>query len=486
MKIGIQVGKHFIGYQTNKATLEPFTENVESGMMYRITGSVDDILATLRGDMTDQTLIELFGSIAEIFAPVHAIAGRVVSGSFQFRKTTKSATTITSNADLNNFLTKPNPFQNFYELLYEAVVYELVTGKNYMYFNTPSTMARMDYKNVFATWNLPADRITLKTPDKIKIFSATKVSDVIQAYVLDKGGQDELEFRTDNVMMRRQINLNWKDRKVKGRSPLLSAEKAIANLIAVYQARNVVYVKRGAMGMWVSRKKDDSGMIALSSTEKKALREEVDKDYGLTKGKGGTGKHTVGVTDAPADFVKTSMSLQELMPFEETSADAAAIYGVLEVPYELAPKPKGETYSNQMNAEKGLYQNRAIPIANSWCQSITNSLNLAEAGIEMFVSFKHIEVLQEDIQSQAKRNQYNSATYLAQFTNGVMTLNQWLEKIEGDKSTNPMYDKFIYDMTPQELNIVKEILNIQKPAAAQPTGSNQNPQQDESTTQNNS
>lgn len=469
MKIGLQLGKHFIGYQTTKATIEPFTENMESGMVYRVTGSVEDILSTLRGDMTDKTLIELFGSVAEIFSPVHAIAGRVVSGNFQFRKTSASQTVITNNEYLNALLTSPNPFQNFYELLYEAVVYELVTGKNYLFSNTPKSLPSLDYKNIYATWNLPADRITLKTPEKIKLFSATKVSDVIQAYVLDKGTEDEISFPTTNVMMRKQINLDWKDRKIKGRSPLLSAEKAIANLIAVYQARNVVYVKRGAMGMWVSRKKDDSGMIALSATEKKDIRDEVDRDYGLVSGKG-MKKHTVGVTDAPADFVKTSMSISELMPFEETSADAAAIYGVLEVPYELAPKPKGETYSNQMNAEKGLYQNRAIPIAKSWAQSITNFWELDQFGIEMFVDFRHIEVLQEDIQSQAKRNQFNSQTYLVQFTNGVMTLNEWLEKIEGDRNTNPMYDKLIYDMTPEELNIVKEILNIQKPAAVAVTG----------------
>lgn len=398
MKIGIQVGKHFIGYQTTKATIEPFTENIESGMSYIVSGSIDDIMATLRGDMTDKTLIELFGSVAEIFHPVHCIASRVVSGNFQFRKTSESKTVITNNPDLNKIITQPNPFQNFYELLYEAVVYELVTGKEFLYSNTPSSMPRMDYKNIYATYNLPADRITIKTPDRIKLFSATKVSDVIQGYILDKGTDDETTFNTENVLMRKQINLNWKDRKIKGRARLLSAEKAIANLIAVYQARNVVYVKRGAMGMWVSRKKDDSGMIALSASEKKDIRDEVDRDYGLTKGKGGIERHTVGVTDAPADFVKTSMNIAELMPFEETKADAAAIYSVLDVPFDLYPKAEGSTFDNQRNSSKEVYQNTAIPIAVSWAQSLTNFWALRENSIEMFVTFDHIEVLQEDKQ----------------------------------------------------------------------------------------
>lgn len=456
MRYGIQLGKHFFGY--TKALIGPFTENIEAGTPYRISGSFDDIMQILKGEYSDRSLIELFGCVAEIFAPVHAIASRVVAGNYQFKKK-KSGEVIENNADLNTILSQPNPFQNFQELLYEAVVYELVIGKDFFYSNTPKSLKRMDYKNVFATYNLPGERITINTPEKIKLFSATKVSDVVIDYILDKDTDEEQHFPVQNVLHRKQINLDWKGRKIKGRSPLLSAEKAIANLIAVYEARNVVYIKRGRMGMWVSRKKDDSGMVALTDTEKIRAASDLDKEYGLSKK-----KQTVGLTSEPIDFVKTSMSIAELLPFEETAADAAAIYGVLDVPYELAPKPRGETYSNQMTAERGLYQNRVIPIAQSWCHSLSNFWNVLEADIYLDVTFDHLEVLQENKKEKSDRDNTNNKTWLQQFTNGIITLNTWVVNAGGQKvKNNGMYDKLIYEMSESELAIVKEILNIQKP-----------------------
>ena len=56
---------------------------------------------------------------------------------------------------------------------------------------------------------------------------------------------------------------------------------AIDNLIPVYQARNVIYMKRGALGIFVSEKKDETGTVAMTEDEKRNLREEFNENYGL-------------------------------------------------------------------------------------------------------------------------------------------------------------------------------------------------------------
>ena len=45
----------------------------------------------------------------------------------------------------------------------------------------------------------------------------------------------------------------------------------MSNLIAVYEARNVIYVKRGGLGFIVSKKTDATGSIALTDDEKEQL-----------------------------------------------------------------------------------------------------------------------------------------------------------------------------------------------------------------------
>jgi HK97 family phage portal protein len=414
----------------------PFTENVESGMPYIISGTdLRDILSTLRGSYTDRSLIELFGTVAEIFAPIDAIASRAVNAKFKFRKKS-TGLPVEGNEALNKLITSPNPFQNFKQFIYELICYELCTGKNYVYLNIPETLQK-DYKNMAAVFNLPSDRIHIDIPERIKLFSATKVEDVIKRYVLDKGSRDETTFSSDKVIYRKRVNLNWNAKKIEGRSPLLSAEMAIANLIAVYKARGTIYLKRGAMGMWVSKKSDASGNVSLTKDEKKSIREQLDKDYGVV----GKDKHTIGLTEAPVEFVKSSMSIQELQPFEETSADAAAIYGVLGVPYELAPKPKGETFSNQNTAERSLYQNNVMPLVNSICDSLTTGWGINEWDYELYADFNHMEVLQ----SNADTDKTRIESYTKLYKDGGITYNEWLVRL-GYMPRGKEFDKYIVDI----------------------------------------
>lgn len=424
-------------------TLQPFTENMESGMPYIVSGNdIKDILATLRGEYTDRTLINLFSTVAEIFAPIDAIASRAAGAKFMFRKKSNKAV-VDDNPNLNRLIGDAvNPFQNFQQLFYEAIVYEYCTGKEFWYNNVPGTLA-LDYKNIATQYNLPADRITIEVPERIKIFSATKIEDVIIRYILDKGGNDETTFLVNSVLYRRRANLNWKARKIEGRSPLLSAEMAIANLIAVYQARNTIYLKRGAMGMWVSKKTDHSGNVSLTKDEKKGLAEELQKDYGVA---GDTRrKHTVGYTDAPVDFVASSMSIKDLEPFEETKADAAAIYGVLGVPYELAPKSEGESFSNQLTAEKSLYQNVVIPLVSSYCRSLTNSWGIGKWDYELIATWDHIEVLQDNKKDEAERRAKIVEYATKQYKDGAITYNEWLKEM-GYPVRGSEFDKYINEL----------------------------------------
>jgi HK97 family phage portal protein len=402
------------------------------------------------GNVASRNFLELFDCVPEIFAPIHAIASRIANADFQLRKY-RNDQVVFDNEDWNRLYNTPNPLQHFRELIYEAVVYELVTGNEYMYFNTPSTLNK-DYKNVMAIWNLPADQIEPVANSSLKLFQATTVDDIINRYKLD----DKNFFETKDVLHIKAINLKWKDRKIKGRSPLLSADKAIANLIAVYEARNVIYVKRGPLGFVVSKKGDESGNIPLTKSERDRVKDDLLAPYGVTGN-----RSPIGITDVPVDFIKIGANISDLQPFEETLADAAAIYSALNVPFELAPKAKGETFANQATAERSMYENTVIPKANMYMQSLTNKLGLNEAKLYLHASFDHVSALQENKKEKAIVDKTNGDTYLQRFLNGIAPLNEWVISTGNDKVTaDEIYDKRIYEMTPEQLARVKEVLSL--------------------------
>lgn len=466
MRIGLQFGKNFLGYSRKGpeynlkglggSLIPPFTTDDWPGSQHQIvSGSIDAIMELLRGTYTKSNLITLFHTVPEIFAPINEIASRAMTARYVL-KDIKTDDPIFDNEEVNKMLEQPNPLQNFKELMYEAICYELVTGEEYMAFNQPSAYPRFDYKYISSIYNLPSNLVEAELYEKIKLFSATEMEDIIKKYILCKGTEDEQEFKTERVMYRRQTNLDWKGRKIEGRSPLLSAEKAIRNLIAVYEARGVIYLRRGSLGMWVSRKKDDSGVVPLTRSEKKAAAADMNEDYGLV----GKNKLPFGITGAPIDFVKSTMTIAEMQPFEETYADAAAIYGALRVPFELAPKRDKVTIGSQQTAERTLYHNVVIPLVRSYCQTINNKLKFNAIGAFLDADFSQVDILQENKKEKATVDNINTKTMYRQFLAGVKTLNQWMAYNDDEMSTNPLYDKLIYDMTPAELKKVEEICQL--------------------------
>lgn len=376
-------------------------------------------LYSIRGSYTDTNLIELFHSVPEIYAPIDIIARGVSSGIYQLKRV-KTDEVVYDNKDINRLLSSPNPFQTFEQFIYESECYRLVTGKEFININIPDTLS-YNYKNVSSIWNLPSDKIEVKTKQQIKLYSSTKIDDVIIQYELQYGNSKQV-FTTDKVLYTHTTNLNWDGKKIiSGASPLLSAERAICNLIAVYEARNVIYVKRGALGVIVSKKSDASGNIALLPSEKKAIREDLDKDYGITGN-----RFPYSITDQPVDFIRFGMSIQELQPFEETQSDASAIYAVLNVPRDLMPKQEGATFENQKQAEKRVYQNVIIPAAKNKCQSLTNFLKLNDFGYYLDVSFDHIEILQEDKKFKSEVFKNNASSYVQLYEKNLITKNQLL------------------------------------------------------------
>ncbi len=432
--------------------LLPITYRVDGKTYFKLSDSneaLERFLKVLSCDYSDSNLVTLFYSIAEIFAPIDAIAKRVALAKFEVRDLITNAL-VTTNKELNQLLSQPNPLQNWSQFIYESTCWEYLNGRNFIYGNIPDTLS-FDYKNISTLTNLWSYMVTPLHDPSIKFLSATKIDDIIKGYRL--AGYPDIP--TEKVLFNQFMSLDAADRKILfSKSPLHSAQKAIANLIAVYEARGSIYLNRGALGVLVSKATDAGGAVPITPEQKENVRKDYNNDYGITKG-----KSPLAITDMPMEWVRIGMSIAELLPFEETQASAAAIYGALNVPQDLMPTPKGATYENQRMAERALYQNIATPFAQSRAAALTNFLRLNEVGLYISASHDHIEVLQDNRKEKAETDKVQTETLLIQFRCGAITMNEWIGKIGGQPVANALYDKRTLEMSKDELDLIMPLLN---------------------------
>lgn len=400
----------------------------------------------LYGAYNRKNFIQLFYCLPEIFAPINEIASRVADANWQLRKEWNDEVDY-GNAEFNRLFNQPNPFMSFKQFVYQAVCYEYLTGANIEYMNRPTALP-WEPINVLSWYNLPSDKVVIDKKRNADIYSATKPTDIIAGYKIG-----DRMFNADNVLPFMNIDISSGNDVCSFRSQLCGAELAIKNLLPVYEARGVIYVKRGALGFLVSAKSDDSGRVSLTPKEKLEAQENFQHTYGLN-----AHKHQVGVTAAPVEFVKTSMSIQELQPFDETLADAVAIYSTLKVPRHLVPSKDNSTFANADADMKSFYANVIIPCANRYAQAWSNKLKFDRRYI--YADFSNTPELQENRKEKSEVDKTNGNVYYQRFTSGIMTLNEWAVAVDGVKSSLPLYDKKIFEMDATELELVKNVINL--------------------------
>lgn len=408
---------------------------------------IDDILYGAYGR---QNFITLFYCLPEIFAPVNEIASRVAEATWQLCSTTNDSVDY-KNKGFNRLFEKPNPLMTMKQFVWQSVCYDILTGANFQYLNKPSTLPD-EIDSVLSWWNAPTHQVNIDKKKNVDIYSATKLEDFISSVSVSEAG-NKRQMDINNIIPFVKLDLQQGNQIDKFKSDLKGAEIAIKNLLPVYEARGVIYIKRGALGFLVSKKSDASGTISLTKTEKEEAQKEYQGTYGLR-----AGKNQVGVSSAPVEYIQTSMSIQELQPFDETLADANVIYKVLRVPKHFVPSKDSSTFNNADSDTRSFYDDVILPMANKYAQGWNEKFKIPNRYIK--ADFSHIAVLKSNKKDDADVNKTNGQTWLERWQNGVCTLNEWIMSFDGEKGQGDIYEKKIFDLLPEQVELVKNIINL--------------------------
>ena len=393
--------------------------------VYTLTNpDIGNMLSVFTGGYSESNMMLLVQTIPEFMFVVNAVASRVKNGVFKL--VDKDGNEVTDNKLWNKIKERPNWQFSFEEFIWHAVVDRLVTGNRYGYSYIPSTMA-VKHKNIQALWLLPPHYVfmVMKTP-RPSYLTTLQASDYIDHYHYN-GGDTMSDITPEYVVHDVYMKLGDATDIItgKGISPFKAGEKPLSNLTAVYCARNVIYVKRGASGMVVSAAKDAGGSVALTPGEKKEVQEDIQERFGL-----GGGQSPWGVTNQPVAWVKMGANINELEPFRETEASCAALCGIIGVPIALMPKGEDAKFSNLDIAERNIYENVIFAEATSICKFLTTLGRFDELEYKIDVSFDHVSALQDDALKFAQAGLATAQAAIELEAAGMITTNEAREMID--------------------------------------------------------
>lgn len=372
---------------SKKTQIRGFAEQDNDGAWFQY---FNQVMNSFNGEIpkySNSNAYELACNVAEIFIPIDAIADRVASVKYKLRYK-KTLEDYDATGNLKRLIEQPNPLSRMSDIVYQSTFSELADGNSYTYTKTPDSIKNPTIDNISNIWVLKPNvtkPILLKEISNPFLMKDKK--DFISKYKTFFLIKHEIEPRY--ILHRTLLGL---DQNGVGVSPLERARRNIDNILAVYQARYNVYAKNGNGGILSKAPSANNSSMqeAIDPTDRDAIIKDLQDRNGVTGN-----KNFIGISAIPLQFIKTLGTIQELQPFEETEENAIKIAGIYGVNKELIPRKGSSTFTNQNDAEKGLWQNVVKSICEDKANDLSKIFYLPEE-IEFYPDFSEVEALQED------------------------------------------------------------------------------------------
>jgi hypothetical protein len=336
---------------------------------------------------------------------------------------------------IRSLMSKPNPLQTWNAFLSQARVYEQLFGEVVLFALKPIGFDAPEKTK--ALWVIPNWMLDIKLTGKM--FMQTDVKDIIEEYAISWAGV-RTPLPRESVIHIRDINQNLVNPQL-GESRLRALENEVSNIMAAYQARNVMITRKGALGILSNNSKDVAGSVPLLPDEKKEVQDEFQK-YGLS-----SSQWQVIITSANLRWQSMTFPTKDLMLFEEIEDDVRQITDTYDYPFQLlgfkgeSALGNGGLYSE---AKKALYQDAIIPEVEVYAEALNNYFDTEKYGFKIQAFFDHIDVLQENEKDKAETFKIRVETNLTLYEKNIITLNQFLANLEIESREDG--DKYYYQI----------------------------------------
>lgn len=341
--------------------------------------------------LTNKNAYLLANSVAEIFFPIDFYADRI--SKLRFFIANKSGREV-SSSELNRLISDEiNPLFSFSDLVYNYVFSYLSDGNAINYLGVPSI-----YKNISPS---TIERWDVLQPNLVELYEVSNYSTLysrdlnegIRRATYNEGGLTRQDLEISRLSIHNASARRKSNSVVLSEGFLWKANKSIDTLLSVYSARYNVYANNGAAG-YIAKKSNTTGASFETSFADGNKRDEIIED--IKQRHGLTGKRNIfGVSGIPIEFVKTLATIAELMPLEETLESAIKIASVFQIPPVLVPRKDQSTYDNQANAERNVWENGLLSMAQTVCDNLTKMFRIP-SGNKIFYDASNVSVLTQN------------------------------------------------------------------------------------------
>lgn len=403
-----------------------------------------------------------FLALPEVFFPIDFIASRIAGAHFEIKKNSDDSIVWCANRsretkEIARLLNKPNWLQSWPEFVYTYFMQKLATGNTFLRGAMNSDIfdsSTEKWKWCKNLWVIPSSVVSIETTRMggiVNMFGCEDVEDVITGYRIN--GSVNVPYW--QMFHDRDLYAEAGDGNADflwSPSRLFACKRNITILKRVYDARNTIFDKCGALGIITNRSQDEAGHVAMDSSEKKELIDHYNNNYGP-----GEGKSPTVITDANVDYLKTGASISELQPFDETLADAIEIAGMFNIPAVLVPRKDQSTFNNVDAAEKSVYTSVIIPMCRKFCENLTIFLGLKDYYISC--NFDDVECLQIGRKEEEQNKKLVNDRCRQQFLDGLITYNDWRAQIHESAKDSDIFNKTLFEMSDEERAFVLSIIS---------------------------
>lgn len=275
-------------------------------------------------------------------------------------------------------LEKPNPNQDFKEMIEQALGFYLLTGNTFQYKATPGVGVNADRPTEL--WNLPTPYMQIETSGQI--FGE------IVSYRLNTVA--ERPFEPSQILHVKTPNYEWDNSQhYYGLSPLRAALKTIALSNDNFEAMTKQAKFGGALGLLMYDKAGNDNQ-SITPDQMQALKTKIDQNINGSSNRG----KIVG-TSQMFKWQQLGMSAADLQLLQNHNISRDDICAIHNLSSMLFNDHSSSTYNNMQEVKKSAYTDAILPTLENYLSKFNQNV-LAGEDVYFKIDTSGIEVLQKD------------------------------------------------------------------------------------------
>ena len=340
----------------------------------------------LRRDTNHQDIIDTaYESNVDAYSVVKKIVDLFTDGTWIIEKREGDSWTEIKDTSIHELIINPNPIKGYTmkDIDEQLATYLLASGDSYMVGD--------EFNGIIADLDvLPSNHIEIKTSENFFLPNLQYKFEI---------GKTKRTYDVDTLEHIRMFNPSYQN--VTESYNGLSAYQVAANVVEVgndrWEASAHLMKNGGAFGMITNK----SGR-PMTAPETEMVQSAFNRD---TAGTHNFGK--VKVTNQDLSYIQMGMSSSDLQLVENGVVTLRAMCNVFGLDSSLFNDPANKTFNNRKEAEKAMYTNVIIPLADKIASKHTSFIahnHFPDKNVRMRKDFSKVEALQVDKKVEADKD----------------------------------------------------------------------------------